>query len=70
MKIKKVKYFTFLLVSFLMTKIFCNSPIEISESNYSFELKNKKIIKVFIFLMPCLSERFHLTFALRVKQSI
>ena len=48
MKIKKVKYFTFLLVSFLMTKIFCNSPIEISESNYSFELKNKKIIKVFI----------------------
>ena len=48
MKIKKVKFFTFLLVSFLMTKIFCNSPIEISENNYSFELKNKKIIKVFI----------------------
>ena len=39
MKIKKVKYFTFLLVSFLMTKIFCNSPIEMSENNYSFELQ-------------------------------
>ena len=48
MKIKKVKYFTFLLVSFLMTKIFCNSPIEMSENNYSFELQNEKIIKVFI----------------------
>ena len=44
---KKHKIITF-FVSFLITKIFCNSPIEISESNYSFELKNKKIIKVFI----------------------
>ena len=50
MKIKKVKYFTFLCVSFLMTKIFCNSPIEMSENNYSFELQNKKIIKVFIYV--------------------
>lgn len=46
---KTLKLIDFLLVSFLMTKIFCNSPIEISESNYSFELKNKKIIKVFIY---------------------
>ena len=49
MKIKKVKYFTFLLVSFLMTKIFCNFPIEMSENNYSFELQNEKIIKLFIY---------------------
>ena len=47
MNMKKHKIITF-FVSFLITKIFCNSPIEISESNYSFELKNKKIIKVFI----------------------
>ena len=46
---KTLKLIEFLLVSFLMTKIFCNSPIEISENNYSFELKNKKIIKVFIY---------------------
>lgn len=45
---KTLKLIEFLLVSFLMTKIFYNSPIEISENNYSFELKNKKIIKVFI----------------------
>lgn len=47
MNMKKHKIIIF-FVSFLITKIFCNSPIEISESNYSFELKNKKIIKVFI----------------------
>ena len=49
MKIKRIKFITFFLVSFLMTKIFCNSPIEMSENNYSFELQNKKIIKVFIY---------------------
>lgn len=46
---KTLKLIEFLLVSFLMTKIFCNSPIEMSENNYSFELQNEKIIKVFIF---------------------
>lgn len=46
---KTLKLIEFLLLSFLMTKIFCNSPIEMSENNYSFELQNEKIIKVFIF---------------------
>ena len=34
MRIKKVKFITFLLISFLITKTFCNSPIEMSEKNY------------------------------------
>lgn len=46
---KTLKLIEFLLLSFLMTKIFCNSPIEISKNNYSFELQNEKIIKVFIY---------------------
>lgn len=48
MRIKKVKFITFLLIPFLITKTFCNSPIEMSENNYSFELKNKKIISFFL----------------------
>ena len=49
MTIMKRRFFIILNLLFLMSKIVSNSPKQNAELEFSFELENNKIIKVYIY---------------------